>query len=85
MRVTRRFIEKNGFDDLLPIAFYDATAVLAVLEGYPEEIVPPEVVHEWASGRADGAPYVVAFKLDATHFRVDSVSDGQTTEDSFEV
>jgi hypothetical protein len=85
VRVTRRIIERNGFDYFLPTACYPREALVTVLEGYPDDIVPSDVVHEWASSRAKDAPYLVAFKVDARHFQVDSVIGNAKQSAVFEV
>ena len=83
--LTRRGIQSDGFADYLPTACFPTLCVVTTLQGHRGPIVPAGVVHDWASKRAGGKPYLVAFKIDATHFQVDSVEAGNTTSEVFEV
>jgi hypothetical protein len=82
--MTRRVMESDGFADYLPTACFPSRRVVTALQGYPEHMVPPHIVHEWASERAEGEPYMVAFKVDANHFQVDSVDGANKTSTVFE-
>lgn len=83
--LTRRSIQSDGFASYLPTACFPTHRMVKVLQGYPETIVPTDVVHAWASKHANGKPYLVAFKLDDSRFQIDSVEAGKTTTGVFEV
>ena len=69
--MTRRVIANNGLDEFLPTAIYPARCHIKTLVGLPPEIEPDEPVLKWGAEDAhDGEEFLVAFKVDETHFRV---------------
>jgi hypothetical protein len=69
--LTRRVIERDGFEHYLPTACYPARAHFAVLTGVLRDDDIEEVSFEWATDAAnDDEEFLVAFKVDADHFKV---------------
>lgn len=68
--MTRRIIANDGFEGFLPTFCYPAQRHISVLEGYPDEIVPEAIVLERAAHGAEEEEFLVAFKIDAGHFRI---------------
>jgi hypothetical protein len=69
--MTRRVIESDGFDAYLPTACYPERRVLRVLEGVPETDGLEAIALEWAVSQLEGdEELLVAFKVDAGHFKV---------------
>jgi hypothetical protein len=83
--VTVRVIQRDGVDGYLPTACYPATRRMVVLEGYPEPIVPGQVVRDWAAAGVGGRDaHFVAYKLDQYRVQVElivgSVSDSRVLD-----
>jgi len=69
--VTRRIISNQGFEDFLPTACYPLRRHVQTLVDLAKDINPEEPTLTWASKAAqDGEEFLVAFKIDATHFKV---------------
>jgi hypothetical protein len=69
--MTRRLIASDGFDRYLPTACYPERRVLRVLEDAPNTERLETIALEWALSRQEGDEEVlVAFKVDASHFKV---------------
>ncbi len=69
--MTRRLIATDGFDGYLPTACYPERRVLRVLEDVPSTEGLEAIALEWALSRQEGDEEVlVAFKVDASHFKV---------------
>ena len=69
--MTRRVIASDGFDRYLPTACYPERRVLRVLEDAPDTEQLEVIALEWALSWLEGAEEVlVAFKVDAAHFKV---------------
>lgn len=69
--MTRRLIASDGFDGYLPTACYPERRVLRVLEDAPYTEGLEPIALDWALSRREGDEEVlVAFKLDASHFKV---------------
>ena len=69
--ITRNVIAESGFDDFLPTACFPERRELRALTGLPDDEDPEKPVLEWAEGLAVGPEeFLVAFKVDASHFKV---------------
>ena len=67
--MTRRIIDKERFEEYLPTLLLPARHHIAVLEGVPGEV--DRAATAWAAGTVDGGEdFFLAFKIDATHFKV---------------
>jgi len=85
-RITRRVVARDGFDDYLPTALYPARRHVVVLEGVPEDADLEPIVLDWAAKGAVGdEEYLVAFKVDATKFKVIRHYSGGQEEGVFDV
>lgn len=70
-QMTYRVIADDGFSDYLPTAVFLGRREVAVLEGMPEDADPETEAVAWASARAqDGEEFLVAFKVDPSHFKI---------------
>jgi len=68
---TQHIISNEGFDEYLPTACYPVRREIKVLTGLPSDIDIELAVLEWASkSAAKEEEYLVAFKIDANHFKV---------------
>jgi hypothetical protein len=77
--MTQRVIADDGFDTYLPTACYPERRVLRVLEGAPNSVDLERIALDWALTAAEGDEEVlVAFRVDATHFKVVKRADGNT-------
>jgi hypothetical protein len=84
--VTRRVIAKDGFEEFQPTACYPQRAVVRCLTGLPADIDPEEPVLEWAGKAAiDGEPFLVAFKIDDSRFRVIRCVGAKTQRKNYSV
>ena len=73
-------IASDGFDAYLPTACYPERRVLRVLEDVPDEELE-SIALEWALSRQEGDEEVlVAFKVDASHFKVVRRAEGLAEE-----
>jgi hypothetical protein len=79
---TRRVVERDGFDEYQPTLIFPARRHIMTLAGLPPDIEPESPVLSWASESAqDDEEFLVAFKTDATHFKViRRTSDGTDTK-----
>jgi hypothetical protein len=69
--MTRKVIWENGFDDYLPTACYPARHHLMTLTGLSVDVAPEKPVLEWAAkSAAVNEEFLVAFKVDQTHFKI---------------
>lgn len=79
--MNQRLIAEDGFDEYLPTACYPERRVLRVLEGAPSTVDLEAVALDWALAAAEGDEEVlVAFKVDAEHFKVMRRFGGQTEQ-----
>jgi hypothetical protein len=79
--MTRRVIASDGFDAYLPTACYPERRVLRVLEDAPDTKELETIALEWALSRQEGDEEVlVAFKVDASHFKVVRRAEGLAEE-----
>jgi hypothetical protein len=81
--ITRRVITDDGFEEYLPTACYPVRRHVKTLVGLPQDIKPDQPVLEWAAeGAQGGEEFLVAFKVDESHFkiirRVGSYSEDET-------
>ena len=69
--ITRRVIERDGFDDYLPTALYPTRKHVVVLEGVPAGADIEPIALAWAASGAIGdEELLVAFKVDSSKFKV---------------
>jgi hypothetical protein len=69
--ITRNVIAESGFDDFLPTACFPERREVRTLAGFPDDEDPERPVLEWAQGHAVGPEeFLVAFKVDASHFKI---------------
>jgi hypothetical protein len=79
--MNQRVIESDGFDEYFPTACYPERRVLRVLEGVPSGADLEAVALDWAFAAAEGDEEVlVAFRVDAEHFKVIRRANGQTEQ-----
>ena len=75
--MTQRVIADDGFAQYLPTACYPDRRVLRVLEGAPESVDLERIALDWALDAAEGDEEVlVAFRVDAMHFKVVRRAEG---------
>lgn len=69
--ITQCVIAEDGFDEFQPTACYPARRHIQALAGFPTDLAPEGPVLEWA-GQSAGSneEFLVAFKVDPTHFTV---------------
>jgi hypothetical protein len=83
--ITRRVMARDGFEKHLPVACFLDSGSIVVLQGYPDPIVPPPVVHAFAAQQRSGSEtYLVAFRIGPTQFRVDRVEGTTHTSKVFD-
>lgn len=69
--ITQRVIATDGFDEFQPTACYPARRHITALAGLPLDLLPEAPVLEWAGrSAAPNEEFLVAFKVDPTHFNV---------------
>jgi len=69
--ITKKIIERDGFDDYLPTALYPNRKDVVVLEGVPEGSDLEPIVMKWAiKGAIGDEEFLVAFKVAPTKFKV---------------
>jgi hypothetical protein len=69
--LTRLAITRPDLDEYLPTACYPARRHLMVLEGFSTKLPPEDRVLKWASASAgENEEFLVAFRVDAKHFKV---------------
>ena len=67
--VTRRIIDRDGFDEYLPTACYPDRSLVCVLVGVPAGADVEEVAMSWAkAGAEEHERYFVAYKMGDRHF-----------------
>ena len=68
---TKRVIADNGFEEYLPTVIYPSRCHIKTLVGLPREVEPEKPVLKWAASEAgNGEEFLVAFKVDKSHFKV---------------
>ncbi|MEO6599950.1 MAG: hypothetical protein ABIQ16_08780 [Polyangiaceae bacterium] len=84
--MTRRVIASDGFDHFLPTACYPERSVLRVLEDAPDTDELEAIALEWALSRLEGDEEVlIAFKVDACHFKVVRRAAGLAEESVYSI
>ncbi len=69
--ITRRVIDRNGFDEFLPTACYPERRVIRALEDLPGDIDPEPAVLKWARKEAKaGEEFLIAFKSAPAQFTI---------------
>jgi hypothetical protein len=69
--ITQRVIGLDGFAEFQPTACYPARRHIKTLAGLPPNLKPETPVLEWAGSSAEpNEEFLVAFKVDPTHFTV---------------
>ena len=69
--MTRCVIAQDGFANYFPTACYPLRRHLLVLEGFTTNLPPDDRVLKWASASAqENEEFLVAFKVDAMHFKI---------------
>jgi hypothetical protein len=84
--ITRRVIERDGFDGYLPTLCLPDQKQISVLEGIPPEKLEHvrEIAIEWAAKKAQPKEeFFLAYKEDAERFRVVHRFTGGTEERLF--
>jgi len=70
-KTTQHIISNEGFDAYLPTACYPGRREIKVLTGLPSHVDPEKAVFDWAAKSAQkNEEFLVAFKIDASHFKV---------------
>ena len=83
-QITRNVIATEEFSEHLPTALYPERKVLVVLEGAPVGAGLEPVALAWATEEAiDDEEFLVAFKIDATTFKVIRRCAGQLQQGVF--
>src|SRR5262249_15322628 len=84
--IARNIIAENGFDGFLPTACFPERREVRALAGFPDDEDPEKPVVEWAEGLAVGhEEFLVAFKVDASHFKVIRKLRNDTVSKTFAV
>lgn len=84
--VTQDVIAKNGFNGFQPTACFPERRELRTLADFPDDEDPEQPVLEWAGKLAVGAKeFLVAFKIDASHFKVIRKLGEDTMSETFAV
>jgi hypothetical protein len=79
--ITRRLILRDGFDGYLPTLLIPGSKHVRVLEGVPGEQNIDAAVASWVNRTTNpGEDFIVAYKIDSSHFKVVSRVEGQTRE-----
>jgi hypothetical protein len=82
--ITRRVIARDGFSEYLPTAYFPGRSHVAVLEGVPDDVDLEKATIDWATRKADpDEEFLVAFKVDASHFKVIRRAAGSFEEETF--
>jgi hypothetical protein len=69
--ITKKVIERDGFENYLPTALYPSRRHIVVLEDVPEDADLEPIALEWAAtGAIAGEEFLVAFKVGSTTFKV---------------
>ncbi len=69
--ITKKIIERDGFDDYLPTALYPNRKDVVVLEGVPKGSDLEPIVMKWAiKGAIVAEEFLVAFKVAPPKFKV---------------
>ena len=81
VEMTQAIIRKDGFADYLPTLVLPQTRQIAVLDTDLSGDNHESAVYDWISGRiSSDQDFLVAFKVDAEHFKVFGRIDGQPQE-----
>ncbi len=81
IEMTQSIIRKDGFSDYLPTLVLPQTRQIAVLEVELDGDNHESAAFDWISGRITSEQdFLVAFKVDAEHFKVFGRIDGQQQE-----
>ena len=84
-QITHRVIQRDGFDDFLPVACFPARRQIRMLKGLPPDVAPEQATIEWASGLAEpDEEYLVAFKVDNERFKIVRFSMGERDEQTYD-
>jgi hypothetical protein len=84
--ITQSVIAENGFDDFQPTACFPHRRELRTLAGFPDDEDPEQPVLEWAAEiAAEAKEYLVAFKIDVSHFKVIRKLGSHTSSSIFAV
>jgi hypothetical protein len=83
--ITQDVITENGFDDFQPTACFPERRELRTLAGFPDDEEPEQPVLEWAGELAEGEEFLIAFKVDESHFKVVRRLGNETTSETFVV
>jgi hypothetical protein len=68
--ITENAIADEGFDGFQPTACFPERREVRTLAGFPEDEDPEQPVLEWAADLAGDEEFLVAFKIDASHFKI---------------
>lgn len=84
--ITRSVIARDGFEGFLPTACFPKRKEVAVLKGVPVGVDIETATMGWASNKAKmGEEYLIAFRVDSTHFKVIRRNGKQNEEAVFGV
>ncbi|MBX9787714.1 MAG: hypothetical protein K2Y37_02265 [Pirellulales bacterium] len=79
--MTKRIIAKDGFSGYLPTLVVPASSKVKVLEGIPDNVDIETASRKWAYNNVEPAEdFFLAFKSDASHFKVVVRSKGKIEE-----
>ena len=80
--MTQRVIARKGFDHFQPTALYPQRDHIRGGAGFPASVPATQILRWAAEGARDGEEFLVAFKVDDSHFkvvrRIGSYSEDQT-------
>jgi hypothetical protein len=84
--MTQLMVQRDGFDDFLPVAVFPERQEVRVLEGAPTDADPEGTALGWAEGLAKpGEEYLVAFKVGLRHFKAVRRGEGAKESGVFEI
>jgi hypothetical protein len=84
LQATRRTIRQSGLDSFMPTLLLPDREHLAVLEGIPQGEDQAAIARKWATAQAgSGNPYMLAFRVDETHFSIVRFIGGVLSEDVY--
>jgi hypothetical protein len=84
--ITRAIIEDDGFEGFLPTLLLPQQNKVVVLDDLPADAAVEPIAVDWAGATAGlDQDYLLAFKLDASHFKVIARLDGERQEGLYRV
>ena len=83
--VTRRVIANQGFEDFQPTALYPARDHIRGGDAFPRAVPESHVLRWAAEGARQEEEFLVAFKLDDSHFKVVRRIGSYSEDDTYAV